>query len=123
MDEPVPASLFAHVDDIEPPAPPPSFHSYKRSNLRKHAEPSSLNVKLVGKHVLWSHCLWNAGIALARYIEDNISDEIEGKRVLELGAGAGLPSLVCSLLNAELVRHFSAFPSFLFMKVFYFYRQ
>lgn len=37
---------------------------------------------------------------MADYLERNRSDLIEGKTVLELGAGAGLPSLICALNGA-----------------------
>jgi len=49
------------------------------------------------------HLLWNAGQVVARYIEDNAEQLVRGKTVLELGAGAGLPSLVCALVGAQKV--------------------
>lgn len=45
--------------------------------------------------------LWNAGKTVARYLENNASTLVKGKTVLELGAGAGLPSLVCALMGAQ----------------------
>ncbi|KAK6385711.1 Protein N-terminal and lysine N-methyltransferase efm7 [Exophiala oligosperma] len=49
------------------------------------------------------HLLWNAGQVIARYLEDNSTSMLQGKTVLELGAGAGLPSLVSAILGAEKV--------------------
>jgi len=44
--------------------------------------------------------LWNAGRVVSTYLETH-TGLVLGKRVLELGAGAGLPSLVCALRGAE----------------------
>lgn len=40
---------------------------------------------------------------IARYLENNDKDVVKDKDVLELGAGAGLPSLVCALRGARQV--------------------
>jgi predicted nicotinamide N-methyase len=45
---------------------------------------------------------WQAGIIVSRFLESH-PELIENKRVLELGAGAGLPSLVCSKIGASFV--------------------
>jgi EEF1A N-terminal glycine/lysine methyltransferase len=47
--------------------------------------------------------LWNAGKVIAQYLEDNAENLVKGKDVLELGAGAGLPSLVCAARGARQV--------------------
>ncbi|KAK3672462.1 Protein N-terminal and lysine N-methyltransferase efm7 [Recurvomyces mirabilis] len=49
------------------------------------------------------HLLWNAGRTIADYIEANKDDLIKDKSVLELGAGAGLPSIVAALNGAKIV--------------------
>jgi nicotinamide N-methyltransferase len=49
------------------------------------------------------HLLWNAGRTLATYLETNADSLIRGKTVLELGAGAGLPSLVSAIHGAKQV--------------------
>ena len=49
------------------------------------------------------HLLWNAGRVIAQYLEDNVNDLVKDKDVLELGAGAGLPSLVCAARGARQV--------------------
>ena len=47
------------------------------------------------------HLLWNAGRTVANYLEANKDEVIKEKTVLELGAGAGLPSLICALNGAK----------------------
>lgn len=47
--------------------------------------------------------MWNAGRSIADYLEDHASELITGRTVLELGAGAGLPSLVAAIRGAKTV--------------------
>ena len=47
--------------------------------------------------------MWNAGRTLSHYLEDDASKLIVDKTVLELGAGAGLPSLVSAIKGARKV--------------------
>lgn len=49
------------------------------------------------------HLLWNAGRTVSEYLEENRKTLVDGKAILELGAGAGLPSLVCALNGAAIV--------------------
>ncbi|PNS16383.1 Protein N-methyltransferase nnt1 [Sphaceloma murrayae] len=49
------------------------------------------------------HHLWNAGIVVSQHIEQHGATLIKGKSVLELGAGAGLPSITAALNGASLV--------------------
>lgn len=49
------------------------------------------------------HLLWNAGRTVSEYLEENRKTLVEGKTILELGAGAGLPSLVCALNGGSMV--------------------
>jgi nicotinamide N-methyltransferase len=44
--------------------------------------------------------LWNAGRTIADYLEQNKATLLKDKTVLELGAGAGLPSLIAALNGA-----------------------
>lgn len=60
-------------------------------------------LRLVGQSPLWGHLLWNAGKVIAGYLEDHANELIKDKTVLELGAGAGLPSLICALHGAKKV--------------------
>jgi predicted nicotinamide N-methyase len=72
---------------------------YEKSELPDKGQHFRLMVK---KHALWGDHLWNGGQWLARYLFDN-PQMVKGKRVIELGAGAGLPSLVAWKLGAEWV--------------------
>ena len=51
---------------------------------------------------LFSHFLWNSGLQLAEFIEEDDQDwRVEGERVLELGAGTGLAGIVAALKGAK----------------------
>lgn len=47
--------------------------------------------------------LWNAGRTISDYLEIHASSLVQGRTVLELGAGAGLPSIVCAINGAAQV--------------------
>ena len=49
------------------------------------------------------HLLWNAGRTIANFLEVGTDELIQNKTVLEFGAGAGLPSLICALNGATQV--------------------
>ena len=57
---------------------------------------------MASRHSLWGHRLWNASLYLADLFDANPTF-CKDKNVLELGAGAGLPSLVCALQGARKV--------------------
>ncbi|CUA75656.1 hypothetical protein RSOLAG22IIIB_11909 [Rhizoctonia solani] len=92
-----------------PPTPPPTFTTYHRQAVHLEyqsgttPEWSSIDLKLVGHHVLWAQHLWNAAIVLANFLDDNSSDICQDKVVLELGAGGALPGLVAALCGAHQV--------------------
>ncbi|KAG9322025.1 hypothetical protein KVV02_003414 [Mortierella alpina] len=44
---------------------------------------------------LMSHYVWNAALIMAEYIEQGELINVYGKRVIEFGAGAALPGLLC----------------------------
>ncbi|KAF9909758.1 hypothetical protein EC991_008081 [Linnemannia zychae] len=44
---------------------------------------------------LMSHYVWNAALVMAEYIEAGDVVDVRGKRVIEFGAGAALPGLLC----------------------------
>ncbi|CAM9360691.1 unnamed protein product, partial [Scytosiphon promiscuus] len=76
---------------------------YSRPSTEKGLQsvPSKLSLSLVSsRHSLWGHRLWNAALLLAGKKHEFV---VEGKSVLELGAGAGLPSLICALNGASKV--------------------
>ncbi|KAF2452965.1 hypothetical protein BDY21DRAFT_293734 [Lineolata rhizophorae] len=85
--------------------PPDYFQPEKPATFATHALRSgeTLHIRLVGHNPLWGHLLWNAGRTVATYLEDGAATLVAGKTVLELGAGGGLPSLVCALRGAAKV--------------------
>ncbi|KAF4554980.1 Lysine methyltransferase-like protein 7 [Elsinoe fawcettii] len=64
---------------------------------------TDLVLRLVGHSPLWGHFLWNAGRVISNHIEENADTLIQDRNVLELGAGAGLPSFICALRGANVV--------------------
>ncbi|EEB06381.1 nicotinamide N-methyltransferase Nnt1 [Schizosaccharomyces japonicus yFS275] len=92
--------MFEEPKDFRPPSPPPTMVSH----MREHAMsgPKEVLLRLVGNHSLWGHYLWNSGIVLADYIDQH-PEVVSGKKVLELGAGAGLPSIIAALNGAKSV--------------------
>lgn len=51
---------------------------------------------------LFSHFLWNAGLQLAEFIEEDAGEWlVRGEPVLELGAGTGLAGMVAGLMGAQ----------------------
>ena len=52
-------------------------------------------------------CVWDAAVALAQHIATELGSHgessLRGKRVLELGAGTGVPGLAAALLGADVV--------------------
>jgi nicotinamide N-methyltransferase len=88
--------LFAEPAGYYAPSPTPTTETH---TLRSG---ETLRLRLVGHNPLWGHHLWNAGRLVATYLEDHAS-LITDRTVLELGSGAGLPSLVCGILGARKV--------------------
>jgi len=87
--------LFQEPADFYEPEKQATFATHLLQSGR------ALQVRLVGHNPLWGHFLWNAGRTIAAYLEEHADSLVKGKTVLELGAGAGLPSLVCALSGAE----------------------
>ena len=81
--------------DFRPPPPAPTTTTHTLTTAPHEA----LTLRLVGHNPLWGHHLWNAAVVLAGYLEQHPALFRAG-RVLELGAGAGLPSLTCALRGA-----------------------
>ncbi|KAH8432095.1 putative nicotinamide N-methyltransferase Nnt1 [Aspergillus melleus] len=61
----------------------------------------TVRVRLVGSHPLYGDLLWNAGRTSASYIEERAQQLIAGKDVLEIGAAAGVPSIVSAIKGAR----------------------
>jgi nicotinamide N-methyltransferase len=88
--------MFEEPEDFYPPSPKPTTATY---TMLSGVE---LSIRLVGHNPLWGHHLWNAGRVIARHLEQH-REPVEGRTVLELGAGAGLPSLLSGILGAKRV--------------------
>lgn len=88
--------MFTEPADYFPPSPKPTTETHTLLSGRV------LTLHLVGHNPLWGHHLWQAGRIISDHLEKNPS-LIAGKTVLELGAGAGLPSLTCAALGATRV--------------------
>ncbi|OAL32706.1 hypothetical protein AYO20_07864 [Fonsecaea nubica] len=96
-DSPPSLDMFQEPVDFYEPEKPPTFTSYTLKNGHR------LTLRLVGHSPLWGHLLWNAGQVVSTYLEQNAKELVQNKTVLELGAGAGLPSLVAAILGARRV--------------------
>ncbi|MCJ1341005.1 nicotinamide n-methyltransferase [Bachmanniomyces sp. S44760] len=87
------ADLFADPPDYFPPPKPSTHITYVLQNG------DEIKLQLVGHNPLWGHLLWNAGQVVSEYLQNNEAI-VNGKQILELGAGAGLPSIVSAILGA-----------------------
>ncbi|KAG0300426.1 nicotinamide n-methyltransferase [Dissophora globulifera] len=92
--------MFALPREFSPPPPEPTFEVFTRAN--KDKEPQEIKLRLVGSHPLWGHHLWNAAKVFANWM-DSHPEHSHGKTVLELGAGAALPSFVAAANGATKV--------------------
>ncbi|ODH51230.1 hypothetical protein GX48_02659 [Paracoccidioides brasiliensis] len=104
--------IFQEPEGFLPPLKEATFEEYTMRSGQ------TIKLRLVGSHPLWvgittndasptnrfpmeGFLLWNAGKTSAYYLESKARDWVEGRDILELGAGAGLPSLVCAILGAR----------------------
>ncbi|POW21980.1 hypothetical protein PSHT_01722, partial [Puccinia striiformis] len=93
-DVPWPSDLFQEPSSFRPPSPEPQIIEHTIH------DGTCLKIKLVG------HVLYPASIRLSRYIQENAKELFPDNlsiKVLELGAGGGLPGLTCALSGASLV--------------------
>ncbi|KAJ3253911.1 nicotinamide n-methyltransferase [Boothiomyces macroporosus] len=89
-------SGFEEPKDFRPPSPEPTTTEFTRINGQK------LTVHLPPKHSLWAHWLWNAGQSMTNYL-DKHTGLYKDKTVLELGAAASLPSIICAINGGKTV--------------------
>ncbi|KAK2766386.1 nicotinamide n-methyltransferase [Colletotrichum kahawae] len=88
--------LFQDPEDYYPPTPPPTTQSHTLASGRV------LTLHLVGYSPTEAHHLWNGSRVVSDYFEADPS-RVRGRTMLELGAGAGLPSLTAGILGAKRV--------------------
>lgn len=88
--------FFQDPPDYYPPTPPPTTQTYTTLSG------ATITLHLVGHSPLEAHHLWNGSRVVAAHFEADPS-LVRGRTVLELGAGAGLPSIVAATLGAARV--------------------
>ncbi|KAF4285256.1 hypothetical protein CNMCM8686_005120 [Aspergillus fumigatus] len=88
---------FKDPEGFYPPEKEPTFAEHQMLSGQ------TVRVRLVGSHPLYGDLLWNAGRTSATYIEEKASSLVEGKDVLEVGAAAGVPSIVSAVKGARTV--------------------
>ncbi|KAJ5155099.1 Nicotinamide N-methyltransferase [Penicillium coprophilum] len=96
-DEFAAGDLFQDPEGYYPEDAPPTFaeHCMLSGQI--------VRVRLVGDHPLYGNLLWNAGRTSSHYIEEHSEDLIRNKDVLEIGAAAGVPSIVSAIQGARTV--------------------
>ncbi|KAH9939183.1 nicotinamide N-methyltransferase [Amylocystis lapponica] len=111
-------SLALDTIFTEPPrpsTPEPTLIIYRRnlqegelsegeivSEVVDESQWTTIEIQLIGTHPLWAHHLWNAARAFASYL-DTHRELYRNGAVLELGAGGGLPGIVCAKNGARRV--------------------
>ncbi|KAL8939247.1 MAG: hypothetical protein Q9211_002829 [Gyalolechia sp. 1 TL-2023] len=91
------SAIFQEPADYYPPPKPATFES------RTLQTGETLQLRLVGHNPLWGHHLWNGAQVVTDYLYDHSEGLVRGKNVLELGAGAGLPSIAAAIWGAKMV--------------------
>ncbi|KAJ0109985.1 nicotinamide n-methyltransferase [Diaporthe amygdali] len=90
-------NLFAEPEDYYPPSPKPTKQTFTTR------DGDVVDLHLVGYSPTEAHHLWNGSRVAAQYFEADPAGTVRDRTVLELGAGAGLPSLVAAALGARRV--------------------
>ncbi|KAF9586706.1 nicotinamide n-methyltransferase [Lunasporangiospora selenospora] len=91
--------MFAEPAEFNPPPPEPTFETFTRHGDKT---PQEIRLRLVGSHPLWGHHLWNAAKVFASYLDSHPEYSLN-KSILELGAGAALPSFIAAVNGASKV--------------------
>ncbi|KAK5170119.1 Protein N-terminal and lysine N-methyltransferase efm7 [Saxophila tyrrhenica] len=86
-------------------APEGFYEPEKQSTTVNHTTLAGqeLTLRLVGHSPLWGHYIWQAALTISTYLETHASTLLHNKTVLELGAAAGLPSIIAALNGAKCV--------------------
>lgn len=91
-------AIFEEPQDFRPEPPKGTLATY--STLTTNTD---LQINLIGSSPLYGHILTHACLFLAKHLEMNAAELVKGKTVLEVGAGGGLPSVLCAHLGAAYV--------------------
>ncbi|RAH66837.1 putative nicotinamide N-methyltransferase Nnt1 [Aspergillus aculeatinus CBS 121060] len=87
--------MFQDPEGFYEPEPEPTFAEHHMLSGQ------TVRVRLVGSHPLYGNLLWNAGRTSSHYLEEHADRLVKGKDVLEIGAAAGVPSIVSAILGAR----------------------
>jgi nicotinamide N-methyltransferase len=91
-------NLFFNADDTE---------SSSEDEIKSGDHPTNSSISISYSLPWDAHghgdIAWNAARALAIYLGNEMYDGVEGKKIIEFGAGCGLPSLVCLSRSPKLV--------------------
>ncbi|KAL9604046.1 MAG: hypothetical protein Q9219_000808 [cf. Caloplaca sp. 3 TL-2023] len=94
-EELIDSAIFQEPSDYYPSPKPATFESWTLQTGQ------TLQLRLVGHNPLWGHHLWNGAQVVTDYLYEHRESLVLGKNVLELGAGAGLPSLAAAIWGAR----------------------
>ncbi|KAL8995711.1 MAG: hypothetical protein Q9169_004605 [Polycauliona sp. 2 TL-2023] len=89
--------IFQEPSDYYPAPKPATFES------KTLQTGETLQLRLVGHNPLWGHHLWNGAQVVTDYLYDHAQELVQGRTILELGAGAGLPSIAAAIWGAQQV--------------------
>ncbi|KAL9011899.1 MAG: hypothetical protein Q9173_003298 [Seirophora scorigena] len=89
------SAIFQEPLDYYPPPKPATFES------RTLQSGQTLRLRLVGHNPLWGHHLWNGAQVVTDYLYHHKESLVRGNSMLELGAGAGLPSIAAAIWGAK----------------------
>lgn len=89
--------IFNEPDGFRQSEKPFTFQDYTLQSGER------VKLRLIGHNPLWGHHLWQSAIILAQFLETRASQYLRSRTVLELGAAAGLPSLIAGLKGASMV--------------------
>jgi predicted nicotinamide N-methyase len=95
-------ALVAHHTRLQPVAGIPGIRLHLADDVAPvwHATEEALGV--AGAPIPFWAFAWAGGLALARFMQEH-PDEVEGRRVLDLGTGSGLVAIAAMLAGASAV--------------------
>ena len=98
-----PALLPTSQEPPRPPTPPPTTSHYAFPSTSPFSTNPPLQLQLIGQpDSLWGHILFRSSLIMSDYLITDprtTTELITGRNVVEFGAGAGVPGLVCSAVG------------------------